>query len=137
MFFVYKIVTHKKRKCAIKVVQFLGGTQKLMSRLLRFYSTLRQPSMASIAAQSEAAAPYMAVHDAAVKDSKEVYTDPATGYTVFTELSHLKRGYCCGNTCRHCPFAYENVGKPDRIKEQKKEAQALKKAALAAAASNS
>ena len=23
---------------------------------------------------------------------------------VFTETYHLKRGYCCGSGCRHCPF---------------------------------
>ena len=23
---------------------------------------------------------------------------------VFTTLFHLKRGYCCGNKCRHCPY---------------------------------
>ena len=33
-------------------------------------------------------------------------------YIVFTEKYHLKRGYCCGNGCRHCPFNYENVPEP-------------------------
>ena len=23
---------------------------------------------------------------------------------VFTAVYHLKRGYCCGSGCRHCPF---------------------------------
>jgi hypothetical protein len=23
---------------------------------------------------------------------------------VFTAQHHLKRGYCCGNGCRHCPY---------------------------------
>lgn len=23
---------------------------------------------------------------------------------VFTEAFHLKRGYCCKNRCRHCPY---------------------------------
>jgi len=23
---------------------------------------------------------------------------------VFTALSHLQRGQCCGNYCRHCPY---------------------------------
>ncbi len=23
---------------------------------------------------------------------------------VFTAAYHLKRGYCCGNNCRHCPY---------------------------------
>jgi len=27
------------------------------------------------------------------------------GQIVFTAAYHLKRGYCCGNGCRHCPFA--------------------------------
>ncbi|MGB3466523.1 MAG: DUF5522 domain-containing protein [Cyclobacteriaceae bacterium] len=26
------------------------------------------------------------------------------GRWVFTSWSHLKRGYCCGNGCRHCPY---------------------------------
>ena len=26
------------------------------------------------------------------------------GKYVFTEHFHLKRGYCCGNNCRHCAF---------------------------------
>jgi len=26
------------------------------------------------------------------------------GLMVFTEKYHLKRGYCCGNGCRHCPY---------------------------------
>jgi Family of unknown function (DUF5522) len=30
-------------------------------------------------------------------------------YMVFTAAWHLKRGYCCGNACRHCPFDHINV----------------------------
>ena len=26
------------------------------------------------------------------------------GKYVFTKEFHLKRGYCCGSGCRHCPF---------------------------------
>ena len=26
------------------------------------------------------------------------------GLVVFTEAFHLKRGYCCKNGCRHCPY---------------------------------
>ena len=29
------------------------------------------------------------------------------GYKVFTEKYHLKRGYCCENSCRHCPYGYD------------------------------
>jgi hypothetical protein len=26
------------------------------------------------------------------------------GLMVFTAAYHLRRGYCCGNGCRHCPY---------------------------------
>ena len=26
------------------------------------------------------------------------------GYVVFTGRYHLRRGYCCGSGCRHCPY---------------------------------
>jgi hypothetical protein len=26
------------------------------------------------------------------------------GYVVWTEQFHLRRGYCCGSGCRHCPY---------------------------------
>jgi hypothetical protein len=26
------------------------------------------------------------------------------GKHVFTEQYHAKRGFCCGNKCRHCPY---------------------------------
>jgi hypothetical protein len=26
------------------------------------------------------------------------------GLMVFTSAYHLKRGYCCGSGCRHCPY---------------------------------
>ncbi len=29
------------------------------------------------------------------------------GYKVFTEQYHLKRGYCCENGCRHCPYDFK------------------------------
>ena len=29
------------------------------------------------------------------------------GLLVFTEAYHLRRGYCCGSKCRHCPYPQE------------------------------
>jgi len=26
------------------------------------------------------------------------------GFVVFTEKYHIKRGYCCKNKCKHCPY---------------------------------
>jgi len=34
------------------------------------------------------------------------YYISAKGDMVFTEQYHLKRGFCCENTCRHCPFGH-------------------------------
>ncbi|NTS40166.1 hypothetical protein HRG84_04545 [Flavisolibacter sp. BT320] len=36
------------------------------------------------------------------------------GRVVFTANYLRKRGYCCGNGCRHCPFNYEAVPEPKR-----------------------
>ena len=29
------------------------------------------------------------------------------GYKVFTEKYLLKRGYCCENSCKHCPYGFD------------------------------
>ena len=31
------------------------------------------------------------------------------GLLVYTAAYHLNRGSCCGNGCRHCPFAPRHV----------------------------
>ncbi len=54
------------------------------------------------------------MHHIAMQQGQMTYHDSTTGFTVFTELSHLKRGTCCGNKCRHCPYGYENV-KPQNM----------------------
>lgn len=33
----------------------------------------------------------------------DFYFDP-DGLMVFTAAYHRRRGYCCGNDCRHCPY---------------------------------
>lgn len=45
-----------------------------------------------------------AKHREAVAAGEDFYFDPDTGFMVMTEVHHLKRGECCGNDCRHCPF---------------------------------
>lgn len=49
------------------------------------------------------------LHRVAVKQGARTYTDPETGFMVFTEVAHLQRGVCCGNQCRHCPYGWANV----------------------------
>ena len=55
-------------------------------------------------------------HRAAVEAGEDLYTDPATGYMVFTEAAALRRGTCCGRGCRHCPYGHWNV----RVSENRK-----------------
>ncbi len=38
-------------------------------------------------------------------EGEDFYFDPK-GTMVFTEKYHLKRGTCCKNRCRHCPWQY-------------------------------
>ncbi|MCY7358659.1 MAG: DUF5522 domain-containing protein [Rudanella sp.] len=42
-------------------------------------------------------------------DEDYYFTDD--GFLVFMAPYHLKRGYCCKNGCRHCPFGYKKVEK--------------------------
>ena len=42
----------------------------------------------------------------------------ANGKKVLTESYHLKRGFCCGSNCRHCP--YEPVHEKYSIKVKQK-----------------
>ena len=46
---------------------------------------------------------------AEVKENEDFYIE--NGYFVFTEAFLLKRGYCCENGCRHCPYEAEKKGK--------------------------
>ena len=43
-------------------------------------------------------------HEDALKKGLDFYTDPDTGFMVMTALYLTRRGYCCGNICRHCPY---------------------------------
>ncbi|MBT5438156.1 MAG: hypothetical protein HOK92_03035 [Flavobacteriales bacterium] len=39
------------------------------------------------------------------KMEKKDYYLNKDGYIIFTEEYHLKRGYCCQNNCKHCPYS--------------------------------
>lgn len=51
------------------------------------------------------------LHKIACQDKQDTYVDPVSGFSVFTEYHHKKRGKCCGNKCRHCPYKWKNVKK--------------------------
>ena len=40
--------------------------------------------------------------------STDFYYDE-NGYRVMTESYHVRRGSCCGNKCRHCPYNPKHV----------------------------
>lgn len=46
------------------------------------------------------------LHEEACADGKRYYTDPRSGFMVFTKLEHLARGRCCRTGCRHCPYGF-------------------------------
>lgn len=46
----------------------------------------------------------MAAHAAAVASGSPGYLDPGTGLFVMTAQHHVRRGRCCNNGCRHCPY---------------------------------
>ncbi|MES2704371.1 MAG: DUF5522 domain-containing protein [Bacteroidota bacterium] len=46
-------------------------------------------------------------------ETNDFYILPDGRY-VFTAAFLLRRGYCCGNGCLHCPYDYQNVPEPKR-----------------------
>ncbi|MCC7244154.1 MAG: hypothetical protein IT269_00625 [Saprospiraceae bacterium] len=40
-----------------------------------------------------------------LREGEDYYLE--NGRWVFTSAYHLKRGYCCGSGCRHCPWRNE------------------------------
>lgn len=42
-----------------------------------------------------------------LKEGEDFYLE--NGYRVMTKLYLTKRGYCCGNGCRHCPYFPKHI----------------------------
>jgi hypothetical protein len=47
----------------------------------------------------------IARHGEAMQVGLPVYTDPVSGFSVFTAGFLAERGYCCESGCRHCPYS--------------------------------
>ncbi|MBS1506206.1 MAG: hypothetical protein JSS79_06135 [Bacteroidetes bacterium] len=47
-----------------------------------------------------------------LKKGEDYYFE--NGLMVFTEAYHRKRGYCCENNCRHCPFGFNKENQKDK-----------------------
>ena len=48
-------------------------------------------------------------HTSSLKEGIDFYME--NGLMVLSSWFHLKRGACCGNACRHCPYEHINVKK--------------------------
>ena len=44
-----------------------------------------------------------------LKLNEDYIIEEKTGRVIFTSLFHLKRGSCCGNGCRHCPYEPKHI----------------------------
>jgi hypothetical protein len=60
------------------------------------------------------AAPAQASENKPLVEGEDFYREGP--YVVFTETYHLRRGYCCGSGCRHCPWT--DKGQLRAINEQ-------------------
>ena len=47
-------------------------------------------------------------------DPEPDYVILPDGRLVFTATYLRRRGFCCGNGCRNCPYEYEQVREPKR-----------------------
>lgn len=52
-----------------------------------------------------------------LKEDEDFYLE--NGYRVMTEDFLRKRGYCCGNGCRHCPYFPRHIKGNRRLADEK------------------
>lgn len=65
---------------------------------------LTQPHPSRLPQSHPAYDEILAAHEAAMDAGEAGYADPVTGYFVMTAQTHARRGFCCENGCRHCPY---------------------------------
>lgn len=54
--------------------------------------------------EADIPATVQAAHGEAVLAGEPMYSDPDSGFSVFTAVALAARGFCCGSGCRHCPY---------------------------------
>lgn len=52
----------------------------------------------------------MATNRTQLIEGKDYYLE--NGLMVFTSAHHVRRGFCCKNGCRHCPYEAKKKTKP-------------------------
>jgi len=63
-----------------------------------------EPHPSRLAPDHPRRAEILAAHRTARTSGATAYVDPATGYLVLTSDELARRGTCCGQGCRHCPY---------------------------------
>jgi hypothetical protein len=76
------------------LLQLTGNTVRLLQKYSFFY---RRPKASPLKPNKK---------NNMGLSADEFYYTPE-GFIVFTEAYHLKRGYCCKNGCRHCPYGFK------------------------------
>lgn len=66
--------------------------------------SLLEPHLERLPEDAPYRAEILAAHRAAVEQGRPGYLDPETGLFVLTAAEHVRRGHCCANGCRHCPY---------------------------------
>ena len=64
----------------------------------------REPHPSRLDPRHPRHAEILAAHAAATAAGDDGYTDPDTGYFVFTAAHLASTGRCCESGCRHCPY---------------------------------
>ena len=65
---------------------------------------LTEPHQARLATDHSCRSEIVTAHTAALAAGDAGYADPQTGLFVLTAGFLARRGSCCGNGCRHCPY---------------------------------
>lgn len=63
-----------------------------------------EPHPSRLTADDPRRSEILAAHHAARVAGADGYPDPATGYLVMTSAYLARRGTCCHQGCRHCPY---------------------------------
>lgn len=65
---------------------------------------LTEPAASRLPPDHPRRAEILAAHSAALDADAPGYADPETGLFVLTAAWLARRGTCCTNGCRHCPY---------------------------------
>ncbi|MGQ0433082.1 MAG: DUF5522 domain-containing protein [Microthrixaceae bacterium] len=76
-----------------------GGTTSAATR-----SAPLQPHVERLPLEHPRRTEILRRHARAMRRGSATYRDPDSGYRVFTAEFHLRRGECCDQGCRHCPY---------------------------------